>query len=95
MVTESSEGKVYTEKEIAELLARRPPVPRLAFRPREVAEALGVSRTTIDRLICAKKIRTRRIGHRVLIPASELAKLLRQDPFFAPATDQPVSQRFA
>lgn len=41
------------------------------------AEALGVSRRTVRRLIDRKKLRPLRIGGRVLIPSTQIEGLLR------------------
>ena len=51
----------------------------LAFSRRETAEALRVSLRTVDYLLLQGKLRGRRIGRRVVIPRTEVEKLLRQD----------------
>jgi excisionase family DNA binding protein len=51
----------------------------LAFSRQEAAEALRVSLRTLDYLLSQRKLRGRRIGRRVVIPRSEVEKLLRQD----------------
>ena len=51
----------------------------LAFSRQEAAEALRISLRTLDYLLSQRKLRGRRIGRRVVIPRSEVEKLLRQD----------------
>lgn len=55
------------------------PIERLAYTKAEAASALGLCLRTIDNLIAAKELTTRKIGRRVLIPASALRSLLRCD----------------
>ena len=50
---------------------------RLAFSRDEVARRLGVSRDSVIRAIAKGKIKIVRFGRRVLIPASELERILR------------------
>lgn len=53
-----------------------PSVPRVAFSPQETADMLGLSLTTVRRLIRKGRLRTvRGIRHRV-IPRSEIDRLL-------------------
>jgi excisionase family DNA binding protein len=60
----------------------------LAFSRREAADALRVSLRTVDYLIAQGKLRGRRIGRRVVIPKTELERLLRQDtPLVQAAAD--------
>ncbi len=54
-------------------------VERLAYTKAEAALALGISVRTIDNLIAAKELTGRRIGRRILIPATALAAFLRYD----------------
>lgn len=49
------------------------------YSRREAAEALRISLRTLDTLLAQGKLRGRRIGWRVLVPQSELEKLLRRD----------------
>lgn len=53
-------------------------VPRLAFRPREAADSLGVCERTIQGLIADpdQRFPFMRIGRAVLIPVRELADWL-------------------
>ncbi len=51
----------------------------LAFSRREAADALRVSLRTLDYLLAQGKLRGRRIGRRVVIPRTEILKLLGQD----------------
>jgi len=50
---------------------------RVAFSKREVADRLGVSLDSVNRGIKKGKIRIINFGRRVLIPASELERLMR------------------
>jgi len=54
-------------------------VERLAYTKAEAASALGLSPRTIDNLIAAKEIVARKIGRRVLIPATSLHSFVRCD----------------
>ena len=51
---------------------------RLAFSKEEVARRLGVSRDSVIRAIAKGNIKIIRFGRRVLIPASELARLVAE-----------------
>jgi len=54
----------------------------LLYPRREAARSLGISSRTLDYLISNKKIATRRIGSRVLIPFAELKRFAANDhPF--------------
>jgi len=54
-------------------------IERLAFTKAEAAKALGLSLRTIDNLIGMKELTVRRIGRRVVIPATSLQALIRGD----------------
>src|SRR5690349_1830789 len=60
-----------------------PPVPpapnagRLAYSTKEAAAAIGVSKTTLWRLKQEGRLRTFKLGHRTLIHAEELERLLK------------------
>lgn len=54
-------------------------IERLAYTKLEAAKALGLSLRTIDNLIAAKELTVRRIGRRVVIPATGLQALIRGD----------------
>jgi excisionase family DNA binding protein len=45
----------------------------------EAAQMLSISQRALDYLIAARRLPTRRIGGRVLIPVSELRKYARTD----------------
>jgi excisionase family DNA binding protein len=45
----------------------------------EAAQMLSISQRALDYLIATRRLPTRRIGGRVLIPASELRKFARTD----------------
>jgi excisionase family DNA binding protein len=51
---------------------------KAAFSKAELAEQLGVSRDSVSRAIDRKEIKVIRFGRRVLIPQSELARVLNQ-----------------
>ncbi|HEY2476366.1 MAG TPA: helix-turn-helix domain-containing protein [Candidatus Cybelea sp.] len=50
---------------------------RLVFDVNETAEALRISRSTVKRLIVEGKLRTVRVGRRILVPAAALEKLIK------------------
>jgi excisionase family DNA binding protein len=50
---------------------------RVSFSKDEVARRLGVSRDSVSRAIQKGKLRVVRFGRRVLIPGSEIERLLR------------------
>jgi excisionase family DNA binding protein len=52
---------------------------RLLHPKKEAAYLLGISVRALDYLIADKKLSTRRIGKRVLIPATELHRFIRSD----------------
>jgi excisionase family DNA binding protein len=52
------------------------PLPRRTYRAREVAESLGVSTRSVERLCQDGKLRHLRIGRNLLIPAEALDELL-------------------
>lgn len=63
------------------------------YRPAEVASLTGLAIATIRRRILRREIGCRRAGRAVLIPASEVARLL--GPYRAPvvAATEPASDR--
>lgn len=54
-------------------------VLRISYTKTEAAKALGVSARTIDNLIAAKELKSRKVRGRILIPADSLHGLLRND----------------
>lgn len=52
---------------------------RLALRPAEVAEALGLSKRTVDSLIRRRAIPTVRVGTAVLVPVRRLQRWLEEE----------------
>jgi excisionase family DNA binding protein len=54
-------------------------VERVAFNPAEAAEALGLSRTQVYRLIKNGELRARHCGTRVLIPCRALDEYLNEE----------------
>lgn len=49
--------------------------PRLLYSRKEAAHQLSISARSLDYLIAGRKIITRRIGSRILIPHGELIRL--------------------
>jgi len=54
----------------------RKPVSKRVLSVAEFAEALGLSRGLADRVIRENRVRSLRLGRRILIPSSELDRLL-------------------
>lgn len=54
-------------------------VQPLLYTKRDAAALLSLSLRTIDNLIWRKDLKTKRIGRRVLIPATELKRLATPD----------------
>lgn len=54
---------------------------KLLYDRRSAAEALSLSVRSLDYLISRKEIRTRRVGKKVLIHASELRRFAASDHF--------------
>jgi excisionase family DNA binding protein len=55
---------------------RPPPMPRMAYSMAETESLLGLSRSSLYRLIEAGQLRTVLYGRRRLVPARELERLL-------------------
>jgi hypothetical protein len=55
------------------------PLPRLLYDRRAAALQLSISVRSLDYLIAGKKLGTRRIGKKVLVPRSELIRFARAD----------------
>lgn len=51
---------------------------RLALRPQEAADALGVSRDTIELELLAGRLASKKLGHARLIPIGAIVKWLDQ-----------------
>jgi excisionase family DNA binding protein len=51
-----------------------PPAQRLLYDRREAARQLSISVRSLDYLIAKKKLGTRRLGKKVLIPHAELVR---------------------
>lgn len=58
---------------------------RLLYNRKEAAYQLSVSVRTIDYLIANKKLDTRRIGNRVLIPHASLVRVSQTNLYDSPA----------
>lgn len=56
-------------------------VEKLLYDRLSAAAALSISPRSVDYLIANRRLGTRRIGKRVLIPAAELKKFARADHF--------------
>lgn len=48
----------------------------LAMSPRDAARAIGISRSSLYRLMKQGRIRTVKLGRRTLVPTSELSALI-------------------
>ena len=57
---------------------KKPPKERLAFRINDAAAAVGLSRSTLYKLIAANKLRTVKVAGRRLIPVSALDALITE-----------------
>jgi excisionase family DNA binding protein len=55
------------------------PFPKLAYTKSEAGQMLSVSLRTIDNLIAMKELTVRRVGRRVIIPATSITAFLRID----------------
>jgi excisionase family DNA binding protein len=56
----------------------------IAYRPREAAQVLGVSRAKLYELIAAGEIRPRKLGTATLVPRAELERFLDELPAYEP-----------
>ena len=56
-------------------------VEKLLYSKKDAAYALSMSPRSVDYLIAGKKLQTRRIGSRVLIPAESIRRFARSDHF--------------
>lgn len=56
-------------------------IEKLLYDRRGAATALSISVRSLDYLIASKRLGTRRIGKKVLIPRSELNRFARRDHF--------------
>jgi excisionase family DNA binding protein len=64
-------------------------IERVAYRPTEVADAIGVSRSRIYAWIADGSIRTTLVGSRIRIPAAELARIAEEGVPRASAPPRP------
>ena len=77
-------GPLKDRSSLASPPKRRPQperVEKFLYSKAEAAYALGVSKRSIEYLISAQKLETRRIGSRVLIPADALRRFARANHF--------------
>jgi excisionase family DNA binding protein len=56
-------------------------VEKLLYDRRSAAEQLSISIRSLDYLVANKKLATRRIGKKVLIPRAELVRFARADHY--------------
>lgn len=54
-------------------------IQRLGFSPEEARQTLGISKSLIWKLINNGEIKTIRLGHRHIIPKSEIERLFEVD----------------
>jgi hypothetical protein len=54
-------------------------VKKLLYSRRDAAEALSLSIRSVDYLITTRRLSTRRIGSKILIPAREIQRFARED----------------
>lgn len=54
-------------------------LPRVAYSLNEAAQSLGLSRRTLYELMDAGTLQTVKLGKRRLVPAQELARLVRPE----------------
>jgi excisionase family DNA binding protein len=55
------------------------PIQKFLYTRHEGCKSIGVSLRSLDYLISAGEIKIRRVGKKVLVPTSELAKFARAD----------------
>jgi excisionase family DNA binding protein len=53
---------------------------RVAYSVAETCEMLGISRSTVYRLIARRQLRRVHLGRRALIPATEIIRLMEPEP---------------
>ena len=53
---------------------------KLLLSRRDAAQVLSISQRALDYLVATRRLTTRRIGKRVLIPVAELRRYARADP---------------
>ena len=64
---------------------RRQPTERLTYRVREVAEMLGIHERTVWRWFRESRLKRVKVGGTTLVPADEVARLIR------PTASQPAT----
>jgi excisionase family DNA binding protein len=82
--TETQDGETAvetTDKALPAALAQKQ--HRLLYRPNEVAEALGLGRATVFRMIAAGELPVIRFGRAVRVPAADLERWLRDRTEYA------------
>ncbi len=55
--------------------------PKVLYDRKGAAYALSISVRSLDTLVASKKLATRRLGKKVMIPATELNRFARADHF--------------
>ena len=58
--------------------SQQPENPRLAYSMKEAAQALGVARSTLWKMVSEGELEVRRLGRRVLVPAEVIQNLLNR-----------------
>ena len=61
--------------------ASKPQVEKVLFSRKDAAFALSISLRSLDGLVASKEIAFRRMGRKVMIPATEVKRVSRQDNF--------------
>jgi len=79
-------GKSLSQEDAFEVHLRKPPQratvateDKLLVSREEAAQLLSISQRALDYLVASKRLPTRRIGGRVLIPMADLRKYARYD----------------
>lgn len=67
--------------------------PRLLYDRKGAARQLSISVRSLDYLIATRKLATRRLGKKVMVPYSELVRFSKADHFEDMAADPKVIDR--
>jgi hypothetical protein len=80
-VSASAEKLMMKQSDLCEALMdeRAHNVEKLLYSRRDTAEALSLSVRSVDYLITTRRLPTRRIGGKILIPASAVRRFARED----------------
>lgn len=66
---------------IVDLMAAGELPQKLLYSRRDAAHALSISTRSLDYLIAGKRLMTRRLGKKVMIPHGELVRFAKADHF--------------